>query len=85
MLPYLYFSYIYAWDTEITDHCGALTVAIKRIEPLETKVSRNKAYKLTVSASDRDKLFDSGFWSQGIFVRKKICGPTPFFHTLTFY
>ena len=59
-------------DTGITDHCSVLAVAIERVEPLETKGSSYEAYKLTVSASDKDKLLDARSLALSEYVRN-IC------------
>ena len=57
-------------ETDITDHCSSLGITQKSIVMLETKVDWYKAYKLTVCATDRDKLLEPSVWPEGVFVRK---------------
>ena len=55
----------------ITDYCRSHNVELKRVEEVETKSSwYNKAYKLSMTFEDREKLLDATLWPRGTFVRK---------------
>ena len=57
-------------EDNIIEHCASLEITQKSIEVLESKADWYKAYKLTVCATDRDKLLDPTVWPEGVFVRK---------------
>jgi len=55
---------------DITVHCVSKNISVKAVCLLETRAPWYRAYKLTVTASDRDKLLVPEAWPDGIFVRK---------------
>ena len=55
---------------ELQNYCNSSGVSVKKIESLPTKSEWYKAYKISISASDREILLDPNFWLEGIFVRK---------------
>ena len=54
----------------IRDYCSSNGVHIKKCETLEGKSEWSCSFKISVEASDRDKLLTGEFWPQGIVVRK---------------
>ena len=55
---------------ELQNYCNSSGVSVKKIESLPTKSEWYKAYKISISASDREILLDPNFWLEGIFVQK---------------
>ena len=55
---------------KISEYCGSNGVNIKKCDSLESKSEWSCSFKLSVEASDRDKLLTGEFWPQGIVVRK---------------
>lgn len=54
----------------IKKHCENLGVQLMKTEQLTTKSEWYKAYKISMKATDREKLMLPDSWPQGIFVRK---------------
>ena len=54
----------------IRDYCVSNGVTLKKCENLESKSEWSCSFKISVEASDRDKLLTGEFWPQGIVVRK---------------
>ena len=57
-------------DGNITEYCVSNGVPIKKCESLESKSEWSCSFKISVEASERDKLLTGEFWPQGIAVRK---------------
>jgi len=55
---------------DIKNHCISKNINVKNVCILETKAIWYKAYKVTVPASDRDRLLVPELWPHGVFVRK---------------
>ena len=54
----------------ILEYCRREGVEPKKCEPLQTRSDFRKSYKISVLATDRDKLLDAEFWPQGFYVGK---------------
>ena len=54
----------------IKRHCATLGIQSIKIEQLTTRSEWYKAYKISMKATDREKLMLPDSWPQGIFVRK---------------
>ena len=54
----------------IKKHCENLGIQLMKIEQLTTRSEWYKAYKISMKATDREKLMLPDSWPQGIFVRK---------------
>ena len=54
----------------IVAFCSNDGVVIEKCELLKTKITSCESFKVTVRASDRDKLLDPAFWPEGIVARK---------------
>ena len=54
----------------IKRHCVTLGIELMKIEQLTTRSEWYKAYKISMKATDREKLMLPDSWPQGIFVRK---------------
>ena len=54
----------------IKKHCENLGIQLMRTEQLTTRSEWYKAYKISMKATDREKLMLPDSWPQGIFVRK---------------
>ena len=54
----------------IKKHCETLGIQLMKVEELTTKSEWYKAYKISMKATDKDKLMLPDSWPQGIFVRR---------------
>ena len=56
--------------SDITEFCTTNGVQVRECISLPTKAQWYVAFKVSVTASDRDKLLNPEFWPAGVFVRK---------------
>ena len=57
-------------EADIISHCQANDISPKKCEEISTVSEWQKSFKLSVLATDRDKVMTPDFWPMGVYVRK---------------
>lgn len=64
-------------EADINSHCQANGISPKKCEAVSTVSEWQKSFKLSVLATDRDKVMTSDFWPMGVYVRKYFAKRSP--------
>ena len=64
-------------EADINSHCQANGISPKKCEVVSTVSEWQKSFKLSVLATDRDKVMTSDFWPMGVYVRKYFAKKSP--------
>ena len=57
-------------EVAIEEYCSDNGIQISKCEAIKSLSTTSKSFKVTVRASQRDKLLDANFWPENILVRK---------------